>query len=198
MKRRDKILLALAIAILILFVAELIFRPFAFFTSMGKEFYKAGKYENAEKLFAKKAKNHDGTALSNRAKARYKQGDFDESAELSEEALRCEPDNANFYYDRGNSAFEAGDMDKAIKYYEEAILRNPDDDDARENLELALSKLEISPQEQGQQEQDEDEEDKQDQDEQELRNILEALDNMESRDRRKSRPQAPPKDDNWW
>lgn len=198
MKRRDKLLLALAIAILILFVAELTFRPFALFTSMGKEFYKAQRYEDAEKLFAKKAKNHDGTALSNRAKAKYKQGDFEESAELGEEALRCDPDNANFYYDRGNSAFEAGDMDKAIKYYEEAILRNPDDDDARENLELALSKLQISSQEPQEQDQDENEEDRQDQDEQELRNILEALDNMESRDRRKSSPQAPPKSDNWW
>lgn len=198
MKRRDIILLALSILIVILFVIDLLFRPYAFFTSLGKEFYKAGKYEKAEELFAKKAKDYDGTALSNRAKAKYKEGDFETSAELGEEALRCEPDNANYHYDRGNSAFEAGDMEKAIKYYEEAILRNPDDKDTRENLELALSKLLTNPQEPQQQDQDEDKDESQDQDQQELRNILEALDNMESRDRRQSSPQAPPKSDNWW
>lgn len=204
MNRRDKILLAIALAIVLLFALELLFRPYALYTSLGTGLYKAGRYESAEKLFAKKAKSYDGTPLSNRAKARYKQHDYDSSAKMGEEALRCDPESSDYYYDRGNSAYQMGDTQKAIKSYEEAILRNPEDKDARENLELALRKQEAEPARSNDTDEDKedepgkDEDEEREHDEQQLRNILDAMDSREKRGLDAMRRKAPPKSDNWW
>ncbi len=85
------------------------------------------------------------------------------------------------------------DYQSAVEEYEKALLLNPEDDDARENLELALTKLDKNPPPPPDPKEDEDKKN-----EEEVRNILDALDNLEARERKQQDKQGTPKTDNWW
>ncbi|MDY0381387.1 MAG: tetratricopeptide repeat protein, partial [Candidatus Cloacimonadaceae bacterium] len=145
----------------------------------------------AGKIFDGYAEEEEGAA--NLAKSRYKQGDYESAADAAEQALQKDQNNAETHYDKGNIAFMNEDYRSAVEEYEKALLLNPEDDDARENLELALTKLDKNPPPPPDPKEDEDKKN-----EEEVRNILDALDNLEARERKQQDKQGTPKTDNWW
>ncbi len=194
MTKKQKILLAVLAGLLLLLILELVFRPQVFFNSLGRELLNLKRYESAEKLFARNQEKEGAVAAGNMAKARYKNGNYAEAEVASEEALKKDPAGAALHYDRGNIAFQKEDYEAAVNSYEEALLIDPSDEDCKANLELALKKLDENPPEPELEQESEDEQ----RDEEEVRNILEALDNLETRDRKKQENKTPPKTQNWW
>ena len=194
MTRNQKILLIILAVLLLLLILELVFRPQVFRNSLGRELLNLKRYESAEKLFARNQEDGGAIAAGNLAKSRYKQGNYAEAESASEEALTKEPDAAALHYDRGNIAYQKEDYQAAVKSYEEALLADPSDEDCKANLELALKKLDENPPPPDSASDSED----QQRDEEEVRNILEALDNLEARDRTKQTEKTPPKTQNWW
>ncbi|MCB5271461.1 MAG: tetratricopeptide repeat protein [Candidatus Cloacimonetes bacterium] len=194
MSKRQKILLVILAGLLLILVLELAIRPHAFFNSLGRDLLSLKRYESAEKLFARNQEKEDTVAAGNLAKSRYKQGNYTEAESASEEALAKDPEAAALLYDRGNIAFRQEDYQAAVKSYEEALLADPSDEDCKANLELALKKLDENP---PPPESEKDSEDQQ-RNEEEVRNILEALDNLEARDRKNQNEKTPPKTQNWW
>ena len=88
---------------------------------------------------------------------------FDESLKHAQGDLR-----SRGFFNRGNTSFQQEEYAEAVKSYEEVLRMNPDNEDAKHNLELALSRM--PPQDQQEEQQDEqqaeDEEDEQEEDEQ--------------------------------
>jgi len=192
MTRRNRILLAVMIFLLLLLVAEFVFRPRSVNGSLANMLYGQGRYESAAKLFDRY--NDDAQSAANLGKARYKQGDFAQAESDFNAATGMAPEDADIFYDKGNAAFRKEDYQSAVENYEQTLILNPSDDDARANLELALKKLEENPP--PPQEEPKPDEDKKDQEE--VRNLLEALDNLEARERKNQRRQSVPRTDNWW
>jgi tetratricopeptide (TPR) repeat protein len=192
MKRKQKIMLIVLLLLLALLLAELLFRPRTVFSSLAQMLYKQQRYESAAKIFDRY--KEDEAAAANLAKSRYQQGEYQQAQEASEAALKKQPDNAESLYDRGNIAFKEEDYSKAVEYFEEALLKDPTDNDARANLELALQRLAEKPPPPA----PEPKPDKDKREEEEVRNMLEALDNLEARERKNQRRQEIPKTDHWW
>ncbi|MCB5253675.1 MAG: tetratricopeptide repeat protein [Candidatus Cloacimonadaceae bacterium] len=194
MSGKQKILLSILAFLLLLLILELVLRPQVFRNSLGRELMNLKRYESAQKLFAKDAENESAVSAGNLAKSRYKKGDFSEAESASEEALTKDPEAAALHYDRGNIAFQQEDYEAAVKSYEQALLSDPTDEDTKANLELALKKLDENPPPP----EPEPEPDEEQRDEEEVRNILEALDNLEARERKNQNDRTPPKTQNWW
>lgn len=203
MTKRQILALSLVISLLLLLLFELFFRPYAFYGSLGKELYKRSKYGKAKEMFKKMPKEDDAIAFSNIAKSSYKEEDYEEAENYSDQALSLADDDASSLYDSGNIAYQKGNYKEAIKRYEKALKLNPEDEDTRDNLELALKKLAENPpasddgeEEEERQKKDKDEEDeKREQDE--FRKVLDALDNIETKQRnRKQEPNS--RTERWW
>ena len=194
MKYQKSMILWLLLAALLLFlVAEILLRPQVFFNSLGSELYSLKQYSPAAKLFSRFGSKSTPSMDANSAKALYKKGEKQSAEEAANSSLSKKPDNPSVHYDKGNMAFSEKDYESAIKHYQDALLINPNDKDTKENLELALKKQKQNPQPKPEQD-----DKQQDQNKEEVRNILEALDNKESRDRKDSKPSAPPKANGWW
>lgn len=191
MKRKPKIVLLVMILLLLILVAELLFRPRTLRSSLAQMLYHQERYESAAKIFERYKEDEESAA--NLAKTRYKQGEYQQATDASEDALKSSADAADLHYDRGNIAFKEEDYQTAVEQYEQALLPDSTDDDARANLELALKRLIENPPPPPKPEPNEDK-----RDEEEVRNMLEALDNLEARERKNQRKQGIPKTDNWW
>lgn len=189
MSRKRRTIWIILLAILLLFVIELLFRPSAFRSSLGSLLFDKERFESAAKLFQKNA--DDPQAAHNLGKSRYKQGDYLQAMDDFERVLKEGGDIADAFYDKGNAAFQNKDYQEAIKNYEEALIRNPKDEDARANLELALDMLANNPPPPPQPDEDK-------RDDEDARNLLEALDNLEARERQNQKRQGTPRTDNWW
>ena len=76
----------------------------------------------------------------NAAKAYFEQGNLDIAVEVLEQAILRgdETIKAQAYYNIGNFYFMSQQMDDAILAYREALIINPNDENARQNLELAM------------------------------------------------------------
>ncbi len=76
----------------------------------------------------------------NVAKAYFEQGNLDIAVEVLEQAILRgdETIQAQAHYNIGNFYFMSQEMDSAILAYREALIINPDDNNARQNLELAM------------------------------------------------------------
>lgn len=194
MKKKQKIVLIILAFLMLLLILELAFRSHVFFNSLGREMLNLKRYESAEKLFTRNQKKGDAVAAGNLAKSRYKNENYTEAASASEDALSKDPDAAALHYDRGNIAFQQKDYQAAVNSFEEALFKDPTDEDSKANLELALRKLDENPP--PPEPEPEPEEEKRD--EEEVRNILEALDNLEARERKDQSDKTPPKTQNWW
>lgn len=192
MSKKQKILLIVLAILLLLLILELTLRPQVFRNSLGRELLNLKRYESAEKLFARDAEKESAVAAGNLAKSRYKKGEYSEAESASEAALTKDPEAAALHYDRGNIAFQQEDYKAAVNSYEQALLRDLTDADTKANLELALKKLDENPPPPEPEPEDEK------RDEEEVRNILEALDNLEARERKNQNDKTPPKTQNWW
>jgi Ca-activated chloride channel family protein len=140
---------------------ELLLRP-SRLTADGIEKYAAGDHPGALEAFdaAARARSQAPEARFNLADALYKNGRLDDAASiyesLGEDALG--PLAGTARYNLGNTLFEKKDYAGAIRAYRDALTLSPNDPDVRQNLELAMRRL----QEQQEQEQQNDSDQKQD------------------------------------
>ena len=77
-----------------------------------------------------------------KANENYRKGRFEEALESYDKLLREYPQDANLYYNLGNSYFRKGDLGKAILAYERARFFEPRGWDIQENLNYARGLLE--------------------------------------------------------
>jgi tetratricopeptide (TPR) repeat protein len=97
----------------------------------------------------------DPTARFNLADGLYKNGRFDEAAQLYRELGRdpASPLAGPARFNLGNALFEKKDYPGAVQAYRDALRALPRDEDTRRNLELALRALKEQQQKQQQQSQ---------------------------------------------
>nr|MDK2851307.1 hypothetical protein [Candidatus Cloacimonadota bacterium] len=198
MNIKSKRIMWILIILLLFLAVEIIFRHRSFINSLANELFRFGRYESVEKLWDKHNKEEDPVSNANLAKARYKQGKYDEAKDAMEKALKQDEDSADLLYDMGNIAFEKEDYQAAVEYYREALLKDPDDEDIKANLELALRKLDENPPPPQPKKEDQDGTKQDETESDQYQNILEALDNLEAQVRQNRSHTSPPKADNWW
>lgn len=126
----------------------------------GETLYKQGKYVEAARAFAEMGmENPKDTRLRyNRGVAAFMAKDFEASgAAFASAQSRGKDPEIQFRsaYNLGNVAFEGQDYETAILQYKKALAKNPEDEDAKENLKLALWHKARKEQEQKEQEQQE-------------------------------------------
>lgn len=71
----------------------------------------------------------------------YRNGNYDMAVDLYGLALSSGLSNADLYYNAGNAYYRTGQMGLAILNYERALRLKPSMTDARQNLELANTKI---------------------------------------------------------
>ncbi len=111
------------------------------------ELYRKGRYEEAEKAYAKGDMDHpkDIRFRYNRGCAAFQNGQYKEAAAAFSSVMRRTKDPTVRFkaaYNLGNTAFKQGDFASATGYYKQALAANPMNEDARYNLEMSLRALE--------------------------------------------------------
>ena len=103
----------------------------------------------------------------NSGNALYRTEEYEEALQSYDESLRRSGGElrARGFFNRGNTAFQQQNYPDAVEAYEEVLRMNPEDEDAKHNLELALSRM--PPQDQEQQEEEQQEEEQQDEQQEE-------------------------------
>lgn len=109
----------------------------------GFSLYRAGKYAEAARAFAKADMDRPDEIRFryNRGVAALKAGEAEAGTAALESALVRSKDSEVRYrsaYNLGNAAFEKKDYRKAADYYKKALVEKPKDPDARANFQLAL------------------------------------------------------------
>ncbi len=109
----------------------------------GNRLYEASEYDPAIDAYraAQIADPDRAEFYLNMASALMRDGDSDAAIAALELVLNNDDGDmaAQAYYSLGNVYFEMENYPDAVQAYREVLLLNPDDDDARYNLELALS-----------------------------------------------------------
>ncbi len=136
--------------------------------SKGNKSAQSGQTDQAQYHYVKALENHadTSTVMYNLGNAMYDAGEFERAMKIYSGAIdstRTPEQLERAYYNMGNASFQAQKYDEAIASYIEALRHNPSDDDARQNLELALRmKKKSEEQQQQQQNQDQDKQEQQD------------------------------------
>lgn len=125
----------------------------------GNSLFKDGDYNDAELAYrrALEADSQNSKAIYNLANALYRQGRFEEAAELFAAAAQLAPDEkirSEAYHNLGNALIKSGQYHESIDAYKNALRINPDDEDTRYNLAYAMQFLEDPPPQDQQQEGD--------------------------------------------
>jgi len=115
--------------------------------------YRQGRYEDAEKAYAKADMDHpkDIRFRYNRGCAAFQNGQYQEAdAAFSSVMRRAKDGNVQFRaaYNLGNTAYKQEDYASAADYFKAALTANPASEDARNNLELSLRAIEKMKQKQ--------------------------------------------------
>ena len=123
------------------------------------ELYRQGRYEDAEKAYAKADMDHpkDIRFRYNRGCAAFQNGQYKEAdAAFSSVMRRATDGNVRFRaaYNLGNTAYKQEDYASAAEYFKAALTANPTSEDARYNLELSLRAIEKMKQKQSEVPQD--------------------------------------------
>ena len=102
-------------------------------------------YEDAQERAPEK-----GEPYYNAANAQYRMESYDEALREYDEALKYADGDlrAQGFFNKGNVYFTAEQYPEAIESYKEVLRIQPDNEDAKHNLELALSKLQQDDQQQ--------------------------------------------------
>jgi len=121
--------------------------------------YETGKYEEAQAAYEQLGLDNpkDIRYRYNRGCAAYQNQDYQSAlAAFSSVYRRADNDETRFkaVFNLGNSAFQSGDLTHAVEYYRQAIVLDPENEDARYNLEFAMTELEKQKNAQQQQGQD--------------------------------------------
>ncbi len=197
LKPVQKVLLCLITVILVLLLAELIFRHRSWQNSWATFWYNHYKIQAAAKIWEKLAQRDDLDPIpkANAAKAHYKQGDYQGAESLLDSALAASKNKAHIHYDQGNSQYRQEELDKALESFKAAMLADPDDQDAKSNYELVLNRKGYKkPQKEDYEDEQQDKEQKQN----DYDNTLNALDEQESLDRQKQQHQPQIPRERWW
>ena len=137
----------------------------------GHEPYLGGDYASALESYrdAQSRAPKSGEPYYNSANALYRTGEYEEALQSYDEALRHAGGElrARGFFNRGNTAFQQEQYPEAVEAYEEVLRMNPDNEDAKHNLELALSRMPPQDQQEDQQDEQQEEEDQDEEDEQE-------------------------------
>lgn len=123
----------------------------------GNDFYRTGQYDLAEKYYREALKKEPAgtTASYNLANALYGQKRYGEAIGVLQNIKMPADDKAAqaaVLYNTGAAHSKEKDLEKSIEAYKAALRLTPDDQQARENLQLALRELK-KEQEQRQQQQ---------------------------------------------
>ena len=112
----------------------------------GNEFYKAGRFDQAEIQYRKAMEADPGNtvAIHNLANALYKQGKYEDATKLNGALAKSAKDPVSksvAYYNQGVSYTKMNNLEASIDSYKNALRQNPNDQQARENLQKALLQL---------------------------------------------------------
>ncbi len=137
----------------------------------GNRLFNEGEYKKAEVKFLEALEFNPENiyALYNLGNTLYKQGRYEEAAEVFEAVSQISSENelkSQAFHNLGNSHIGLQNYDKSIEAYKESLRLNPGDMDSRYNLIYAMNRLQEQDEQQCQDEQDQEEGDDQD-DEQE-------------------------------
>jgi Ca-activated chloride channel family protein len=114
----------------------------AHYNNQGNRDYEAEKYADAISSYtlAKREDPDLPQPYYNSGNAFHRQGKLDVAVAQMQQALRTAREELaeQSHYNLGNSYFMMQDFPKAIEAYKEALRLNPDDQEAKNNLELAL------------------------------------------------------------
>lgn len=120
--------------------------PHALGASDPDALYETGRFEAAEKLYAKKDMDNpkDIRYRYNRGCASYQQEAYKGAMAAFASVLKRTKDKEIRFkaaFNAGNAAFKSGDFRSAKHYYTQALRLHPEEVKAKHNLELALRKL---------------------------------------------------------
>jgi Ca-activated chloride channel family protein len=111
----------------------------------GNELYSQGKYSEAEKKYLDAQVNNPGnpSILYNLGNSLIQQKKYTEGMKALNQAIEKGDKTAkeNSWYNKGNSLFSAGQFKESAESYIESLKLHPEDKDAKNNLELALQKM---------------------------------------------------------
>lgn len=91
----------------------------------------------------------DASALIAQADSAYNADNFQEAAELYNQAINNYGSSAKLYYNLGNTYYRMGQSGNAIIAYERALRLDPSDRDTRENLAFVNARITDRPGERG-------------------------------------------------
>lgn len=121
----------------------------------GNREFKSENYTEAEMNYRKALEENPQSlkALYNLASALYKQGRYDEAANLLDGISRLDvPDNrqADIYHNLGNARLGNQQIQEGIEAYKNALRLRPHDNDTRHNLAMAMQLLQEQDEQQQQ------------------------------------------------
>jgi Ca-activated chloride channel homolog len=125
----------------------------------GNSDYRSENFQDAELNYRKALENNPSNlkALYNLANSLYKQGRYDEAANILEGISQAQMDEkrrANVYHNLGNAKLGANAIKDAIEAYKNSLRLRPGDSDTRHNLAYAMRMLQEQEQQQDQQQDD--------------------------------------------
>jgi len=122
--------------------------------SKGNKYYAASQFELAEKAYreALRAEPANATARYNLANALHQQKKWDEALAILETLVGEGEDSLRSaaYYNQGVTHTKQKNLEASIESYKNALRIDPTDQQARENLQKALSELKKQQQQQQQ------------------------------------------------
>lgn len=128
------------------------------YVSKGNQYYKQTQFDLAEAEYRKalQADPENTTAQYNLANALQKQKKYDEAEQVLEKlynATNVAKLKSAAAYNQGVAYTKQKNLEASIESYKKALRLNPDDQEARENLQKALSELKKQQDEQKKQQQ---------------------------------------------
>ena len=128
----------------------------------GHEPYLSGDYAKALESYrdALERSPDSGEPHYNSGNALYRTEEYEDALQSYDQSLSHAWGElrARGFFNRGNAAFQQQNYPEAVEAYEEVLRMNPDNRDAKHNLELALSRMSPTPQQDEQQDQEEEQE----------------------------------------
>ena len=125
--------------------------------NQGNEAYEQQDYEAAQSSYQEAIEKSPELPEPhyNSGNVRYRQGRHEEAQESYDRALLDADEDLyrDILFNQGNTQLQADEIDEAIGSYKEALRLDPSDQDAKHNLEVALSRLPQAEQPQGGQQQ---------------------------------------------
>lgn len=198
---KTAVLLSFLPFLFLLIVAML--APKVWRNSLAEFLFKRSYYQTSEELYRKnlQGSSGDSVAIANFAKTQYKRGDYTAAYDSLRRIVDSQNSGTDLLYDLGNVSFQLEDYQSALNFYRAALLRNPNDYDLKSNYELTLRKLnqdQAPKQGQDQQQSPDQDDDELQQNQEDIKNLLDALDQKESLDRRNQQNQQQHRSDKWW